>query len=210
MMAFRKLLGRDRKSLKADWLVVGLGNPGPEYVKNRHNVGFRVVNELARRAGVQPRSAGAVLVAGVGQLGGNAVALVKPLTFYNGSGKAVARALRESGCDLAHTIVVYDELDLPTGAVRIRVGGGHGGNNGLKSIQGLAGPDFIRVRIGIDRPSVDGKPTRDPDYVVEWVLGDPSGEERRQLDGTVTYAADAVEAIIADGPDAAGSRFNRR
>jgi len=209
-MAFRKLLGRDRKSLKADWVVVGLGNPGPEYAKNRHNIGFRVVNELAQRAGVQPRSAGGQMVAGTGTIAGAPVALVKPLTNYNGSGKAVARALRESDSEPDHLIVVYDELDLATGAVRIRMGGGHGGNNGLKSIQGLIGTEFIRVRVGIDRPSVDGKPTRDPEYIIDWVLGDPSGEERRLLDETVTYAADAVEEIIAHGPDAAGSRFNRR
>lgn len=209
-MAFRKLLGRRQQTLAADWLVIGLGNPGPKYAGNRHNVGFKVVNELARRAHVQPRAAGPTMVAGVGELAGQRVALVKPLTFMNASGKAVAQALQATGLGLDRTIIVYDELDLGTAALRIRVGGGTGGNNGLKSIGEQAGLDFIRVRIGIGRPVVDGKPTRDPDRVADWVLSDPTGEERRQLDETVKLAADAVETIIAEGPDIAGNRFNRK
>ncbi|MDZ7729413.1 MAG: aminoacyl-tRNA hydrolase [Dehalococcoidia bacterium] len=104
MAGLRKLLGRKQKSLQADWLVVGLGNPGPKYANNRHNVGFWVVNELAKRANVQQKSAGASMVAGVGQLSGATVALVKPMTFMNHSGKAVAQALKASECDLQHTI----------------------------------------------------------------------------------------------------------
>jgi PTH1 family peptidyl-tRNA hydrolase len=208
-MRLRSLLKRPGR-LTADWLVVGLGNPGPEYSGTRHNLGFKVINDLARRAGVQPRSAGGKLVAGTGRLQGANVALVKPMTYVNLSGPAVARALKEAGCDVDHCIVVYDDLDLGAGALRIRAGGGHGGHNGLKSLGAHIGLEFIRVRIGIGRPVVDGKPTRDPGYISDWVLGQPSKQEAQEIDETVKLAADAVEAIIAEGVDAAGNRFNRR
>jgi PTH1 family peptidyl-tRNA hydrolase len=208
-MRIRSLLKRGPR-LKADWLVVGLGNPGPEYAGTRHNLGFRVVNELARRAGVQPRSAGGKLVAGAGILRGAPVALVKPLTYVNASGPAVARALNEAGCGIDHCIVVYDDLDLAANALRIRAGGGHGGHNGLKSIGAHNGLDFLRVRIGIGRPEMDGKPTRDPKHISDWVLGQPSRMEAEEIDETVKLAADAVETIIAEGVDSAGNRFNRR
>lgn len=209
-MAFRRLFGKKKPALDADWLIVGLGNPGPQYANNRHNVGFWVVNELARRARVQPKSAGGTMVAGAGELAGVRVALVKPLTFMNRSGKAFARALEASGCDLDHTIVAYDELDLGTGALRIRAGGGHGGHNGLRSIAEQSALDFIRIRIGIGRPIIDGRPSRDPDHVAAYVLSDPGGEERRILEETARRAADAVETIIREGVDIAGNRFNRK
>ncbi len=210
-MALRRLFGRKKKpSLEADWLVVGLGNPGPDYANNRHNVGFWVANEVAKRAGVQPKKAGASMAAGVGELSGHRVAVVKPLTFMNRSGKAVAEALRASGCDLSRTVVIYDELDLGTGALRIREGGGHGGHNGLKSIAELAGLDFVRIRVGIGRPMVDGKPSREPEHVAAYVLADPGDDERQALLETVAEAADAVETIIREGADAAGSRHNRK
>jgi PTH1 family peptidyl-tRNA hydrolase len=208
-MRIRNLL-KKKVRLDADWLVVGLGNPGPDYSGTRHNLGFKVVNELARRASVQPRAAGGNLVAGVGDLAGEAVALVKPLTYVNESGPAVARAQRESGCPSEHTIVVYDDLDLASGALRIRLGGGHGGHNGLKSIVAHADPEFVRVRIGIGRPVVDGKPTRDPKHISAWVLGKPSASEARDIDETVKLAADAVETVIREGVEIAGNQFNRR
>lgn len=209
-MALAKLFGRGGQALAAEWLVVGLGNPGPKHANNRHNVGFWVANEVARRAHVQQRSAGASMVAGVGEVAGMRVAIVKPMTFMNSSGKAVAQALKATGCDLPHTIVAYDELDLPTGALRIREGGGHGGHNGLRSIAALAGLDFIRMRIGIGRPVVNGTPSRHPDDVAAYVLSDATGEEKRVLMETASMAADAIETIIAEGVDAAGNRFNRR
>jgi PTH1 family peptidyl-tRNA hydrolase len=208
-MRIRSLL-RKRPRLTADWLVVGLGNPGPEYAGTRHNLGFRVVNELARRAGVQPRPAGGKLVAGVGTLQDVSVAMVKPLTYVNASGPAVARALNDAGCGIDHCIVVYDDLDLAANALRVRAGGGHGGHNGLKSIAAHNGLDFVRVRIGIGRPEIDGKPTRDPRYISDWVLGQPGRAEAQEIDETVKLAADAVETIIAEGVDIAGNRFNRK
>jgi peptidyl-tRNA hydrolase, PTH1 family len=210
-MAFRNLLSKRGGSLdQAEWLVIGLGNPGPQYAHNRHNVGFWVVNELAKRAKVQPKSAGPTMVAGVGEIEAHQVALIKPLTFMNASGKAVAQALKASGCDLPHTIIIYDELDLPTGALRIRAGGGHGGHNGLRSIAEQAGLDFVRIRIGIGRPVVGGEPSRDPQHVADWVLNDAYGQERTLLEETAQLAAHAVETIIREGVDVAGNRYNRK
>lgn len=215
-MVLRRILGGGRSGgsgaarFAADWLVVGLGNPGEQHAGNRHNVGFWTANAVAKRLRIQPKVAGSTMAIAVGDLEGTKIAVVKPRTFMNNSGKAVAQALQWTGCDLSHTIVIYDELDLPAGALRIRAGGGHGGHNGLKSIAGLAGLDFVRIRIGIGRPMSGGEPSWDSADVVPWVLGDPRGEEKLLLDGAAGLAAEAVETIIREGPDIAGSRFNRR
>jgi len=208
-MAFRKLFGGGPR-FAADWLVVGLGNPGPEHARNRHNTGFRVVDELAKRAGAKLAPQGSTMQLGVGALAAQKIALVKPKTYYNDSGKAVTQARSWTGCDAAHTIVIYDELDLAAGAVRVRAGGGHGGNNGIKSVMAAVGPEFVRIRVGIGRPLHNGEPTWDPELVVQWVLGEPQGEDRKALEDAVGVVADAVESIITDGPDVAGSKFNRR
>jgi PTH1 family peptidyl-tRNA hydrolase len=207
----RRLFGRGGgERYPAEWLVVGLGNPGPQYAKNRHNLGVWTVAELARRGGVQLKGAGATLHIGVGTLSGRRTALVRPKTYVNESGKALRQAQGLTGCDGGHTIVVYDELDLTAGALRIRAGGGAGGHNGMKNVIQHIGADFIRVRMGIGRPVVGDKPTWDPDHVADWVLSDPAGEQRALLEETSRIAADAVEAIIADGVEAAAQRFTRR
>jgi PTH1 family peptidyl-tRNA hydrolase len=210
MMAFRKLFSGGGPRFAADWLIVGLGNPGEEYSRTRHNIGFWVVNELARRAGTQPKSTGSMMAIGVGRLQEQRVALVKPKTYVNLSGKAVAQALQWTGCDLPHTVVLYDDLDLNVGAMRIREGGGHGGHNGLKSIGTAVGLGFVRLRIGIGRPLAGGEPTWDPEHVAPYVLGVPHGEDKRALDEAASRAADAVECIISEGAEAAGSKFNRK
>lgn len=194
----------------ADWLIVGLGNPGEAYARTRHNVGFWAINILARRAGTRPKAVGSLMHIGVGTLQGQRVALLKPKTYMNESGRAVAQALQWTGCDLPHTIVIYDELDLPAGALRIRPGGGHGGHNGLKSIARHAGLEFIRVRIGIGRPTLGGEPTWDPDIVADWVLSPPHPEDRALLEAAVERAADAVETIISSGVEAAAAAYNRK
>jgi PTH1 family peptidyl-tRNA hydrolase len=194
----------------ADWLVVGLGNPGEGHARNRHNLGFWVVNDLAKRAGTQPKATGSTMHIGVGNLQAQKVALVKPKTFVNLSGKAVAQAQAWTGCETPRTVVVYDDLDLPAGALRIRAGGGSGGHNGLKSIVQAVGPEFVRVRIGIGRPVVNGEPSWDPDVVAGWVLSNPGAEDRTLLEEAARLAADAIEAIMTEGVEAAGNRFNRR
>ncbi|MXW26150.1 MAG: aminoacyl-tRNA hydrolase, partial [Dehalococcoidia bacterium] len=182
-MRFRRALRLGRK--KADpaaWLVVGLGNPGEQYSRNRHNAGAWTVNELARRLGTQLKAQGRSIRIGYGEIGGERVALVRPRTYVNESGRAVDQALRACGAELEQTIVVYDELDLPLGAVRLREGGGAGGHNGLKSIIAETSSEFARVRIGIGRPQDGNEPTRDPDLVADYVLTDPVGEERATLE----------------------------
>jgi len=209
-MPFRKSAPAAGPRFAAEWLIVGLGNPGEEYARTRHNVGFWVINELAKRAGTQPKAQGSTMHIGVGSLQGQTVALVKPKTFVNLSGKAVTQAMQWTGCTLARTVVVYDELDMLPGAIRVREGGGHGGHNGLKSIGQAAGLEFVRVRVGIGRPSVNGEPSWDPEVVASWVLGVPWGEDKRLLDETVRIAADAIECILSEGAEAAGSKFNRK
>ena len=210
-MRLRRALRLRRKAAEpAAWLVVGLGNPGEQYSRNRHNAGAWTVNELARRAGAKLKAEGRSIRIGYGELAGERVALVRPRTYVNESGRAVAQALRASGAPLERTIVVFDELDLPLGAVRLREGGGAGGHNGLKSIIAEAGAEFARVRIGIGRPLDGDEPTRDPDLVANYVLADPVGAERTTLEETTRFAADAVEAIVAEGVERASSRFNRR
>jgi len=135
---------------------------------------------------------------------------VKPKTFVNLSGKAVSQAQQWTGCDTPHTIVLYDDLDLAVGALRVRQGGGTGGHNGLKSIGGAVGLDFVRVRVGIGRPLHGGEPSWEPEVVADYVLSAPHGEDKKALDAAASLAADAVEAILTEGADAAGSRYNRK
>lgn len=194
----------------AEWLIVGLGNPGVEHARNRHNVGFWVINDLARRAGTQLKATGQTMAIGTGTLAGVKVALVKPRTFMNLSGKALAQAKQWTGCDAPNTIIVYDDLDLAAGALRLRAGGGSGGHNGLKSINNAIGPDYIRIRIGIGRPTLNGEPTWEPETVAGWVLGNPTGADRTLLEERAKLAADAVETVILEGVEAAGTKFNRK
>lgn len=208
-MNLRRALRRKRAH-DASWAVLGLGNPGEAYARNRHNAGVWTVNELARRAGVTLRAEGRSIRIAVAELGNARVALVRPRVYVNESGRAAAQALRASDVPTDRLIVVYDELDLPAGALRLRRGGGAGGHNGLKSIIAEAGADFLRVRIGIGRPLDGGEPTRDPDLVAGYVLANPAGAERETLEASARHAADAVAAIVAEGLEAAGTRFNRR
>ena len=146
----------------------------------------------------------------VGEVEGARVALVKPRTFMNNSGLAVRQALGSTGCELEKAIVVYDDLDLPAGGLRLRLGGGHGGNKGLKSIVGEVGREFVRLRIGIGRPTDGGEPSWDPELVAQWVLSKASPEDATRIDEAVTLASDAIEVVISEGIDLAGNRFNRR
>lgn len=191
------------------WLIVGLGNPGPAYAGNRHNAGFMVVEALARRMGGRFKShrsraevvEGRLAVAGAAA-GGTRVVLAKPRSFMNLSGGPVA-ALRDFyKVPIERLIVVHDELDIPYGTVRLKQGGGDNGHNGLRSItKSVGGRDYLRTRFGVGRP-----PGRmDP---ATFVLRDFSGTERKELDLHVEHAADAVEALIGQGLDAAQNAFH--
>jgi PTH1 family peptidyl-tRNA hydrolase len=191
------------------WLIVGLGNPGPAYSHNRHNVGYWTVNRLARLHGI-PLKARRLAALGEGRIGETEVMLVKPRTYVNNSGHAVAAALKHSKAPPEQVLIVYDELDLPAGRLRLKAKGGTAGHNGLRSIAGALGStDFPRLRIGIGRPHVDGEPTWDPDVVAVWVLGDPSPQEVKTLQNAVERAAEAVEVVLGDGLEAAMNRYNK-
>ena len=175
-------------------LVVGLGNPGPEYAETRHNVGVRVVELLASRAGggrfSKHKSNADVLE---GRLAGRRAVLAVPRTFMNVSGGPVAGLLRYYGVEPTDLVVVHDDLDLGFGVVRLKQGGGEGGHNGLRSISGAIGTkDYLRVRFGIGRPP--GR--QDP---ADYVLSDFSSAERKELEFLVDRAADATEALIGRG-----------
>ncbi len=196
--------GSDRTGTPADLLVVGLGNPGAEYVSTRHNVGAEVVDCLAKRHGARLRASRATRsLAGEARVGSRTLALAFPQTFMNDSGMAVVPLLRRHGItDLAHLVVVHDELDLPVGRVKVKVGGGIAGHNGLRSIQAqVNGAGFVRIRIGIGKP-----PGRQAG--VDYVLGTPRGSQRAELDVAIAEAADAVELILSEGPEVAMNRFN--
>lgn len=184
-------------------LVVGLGNPGRAYARHRHNVGFMVVDALARAAaaGFQSEHRGRFARTRVGD---QPVALLEPLTYMNLSGEAVERAMVALAVPLGRVVVVHDELDLPFGTVRVKVGGGAGGHRGLRSIiERCGGGDFTRVRVGIGRPPEGAT-------VVDWVLSDFSLDASAALEGVLHDATRALEVVIRDGPSAAMNIVNAR
>jgi PTH1 family peptidyl-tRNA hydrolase len=191
--------------LAADLLVVGFGNPGAEYAGTRHNVGAEVVDLLARRHGVSLKKGKYRALAGDVRIGDVKVALAFPQTYYNESGQAVVQLLKWVGIDdPQRLVVVHDELDLPPGKLKIKVGGGLAGNNGLRSVKAhLHTDDFVRVRIGIGKP-----PGRTEG--VDHVLKRPGKAERTELDVAIEEAADAVELLATAGPDRAMERYNQR
>jgi peptidyl-tRNA hydrolase, PTH1 family len=202
---FRRGNRPERRGTPADLLVVGLGNPGPEYEGTRHNAGADAVALLADRHGAKLRKTKERAVADEVLVGGRRLALAVPLTYMNLSGEAVAPLVRRHGIDdPARLVVVHDELDLPPGRVKVKVGGGLAGNNGLKSIVAhLKTQDFVRVRIGIGKP-----PGRQEG--ADHVLRKPGKAERAELEVAVQEAADAVELILAEGPAPAMTRYNAR
>lgn len=186
--------------------MVGLGNPGPEYAGSRHNLGAAAVRLLAERHGARLKpEKGAQATTAVVRSDGRVLALAVPLTYMNESGSAVRPlARRYVGGDPARLVVVHDELDLEPGAVRVKVGGGLAGHNGLRSIdQHLHSRDFLRVRIGIGKPPGRGEG-------VDHVLRRPNNKERELFAVAVAEAADAVELLAAEGPAVAMNRFNTR
>jgi PTH1 family peptidyl-tRNA hydrolase len=194
---------RGESASTLDLLVVGLGNPGRQYADTRHNVGFMVADELARRLGGSWRGKFAGELAEV-RLDGLRLALLKPQTYMNESGRSVGAAARFFKIEPEDIVVVHDEVDLEPGRLQVRLGGGLAGHNGLRSVAGVLGtPDFARVRIGVGRPQ-----RGDPRPVADFVLsGFPPEVDAEAL---VSRAADAVEAVARDGVEEAQNRFNER
>jgi PTH1 family peptidyl-tRNA hydrolase len=186
------------------WLIAGLGNPGTQYAGNRHNVGFLVADELAGRIGAGFRRHRSRAQIAEGVLAGQPVTLAKPMPFMNLSGGPVAALCGFYKITPDHVVVVHDELDLPFGVIRLKLGGGDNGHNGLRSVTAsLHTRDYFRVRLGIGRP-----PGRmDP---AAFVLRDFGATERQQLPGLISDTADAVVALLADGLAVAQNQFHAR
>ncbi|HET7386347.1 MAG TPA: aminoacyl-tRNA hydrolase [Nocardioidaceae bacterium] len=188
------------------WLVVGLGNPGPAYAGNRHNVGYLVADELASRSGGRFRahkSGRAEVVEGrIGGVGGVRVVLARPRSYMNEIGGAVSTLAKFYKIPVERIVAVHDELDIGFDTLRVKLGGGDNGHNGLRSMRGSLGSgDFYRVRVGIGRPP--GR--QDP---ADFVLSDYAAAERKVLPLIVDRAADAVESLVTEGLDRTQGRFN--
>lgn len=202
-MAFRS--AAERRGTPADLLVVGLGNPGADYANTRHNVGADVVALLADRHGGRLKATKERALVAEVRVGPKRLVLAFAQTFYNDTGLAATALVRRHGIeDLHRLVVVHDEMDLSTGTLKVKMGGGLAGNNGLKSIKAhLHSDDFVRVRLGIGKP-----PGRQQG--VDHVLKRPGKAERAELDVAMAEAADAVELILAEGPEPAMTRYNQR
>jgi peptidyl-tRNA hydrolase, PTH1 family len=198
-----RLFRRGEPASTLDLLVVGLGNPGREYAATRHNVGFMVADELAQRHGGWWRSKFSGEVADV-RLDGARLALLKPQTFMNESGRSVSAAVRFYKVEPEAVLAVHDEVDLELGRMQLRLGGGLAGHNGLSSLaQHLKTPEFLRLRIGVGRPE-----RGDPRPVADWVLS--PFDASVDVGSLVTRATDAAEVLVRDGLDEAQQRFNER
>ncbi|AFE10021.1 aminoacyl-tRNA hydrolase [Corallococcus sp. CA054B] len=188
-------------------LICGLGNPGREYERHRHNVGFMVVDALLSRARAELTQDKFQARVGQGSLGGERILFVEPQTYMNLSGRSVAEAARFYKVAVQDVLVVHDELDLPFGRLQLKAGGGAGGHNGLKSMVQCLGEDaFIRVRVGIGKPEGPNAKER----VAGYVLSNFDDGERRQLEELIGKAADMAESWVRDGLATAMNRHNRR
>ena len=186
------------------FLVAGLGNPGEEYALSPHNLGFLAVDRLAEQHGIRVTRRDSKALVGVGEIDGREVMLAKPQTFMNLSGTSLAPLMEKHGIELGQLVVVYDELDLPWRALRIKPKGSAAGHNGMKSaIQGLKTDEIVRVRLGIH----PGHPIRDG---AEFVLAPIKRSQMKELDEFIGLAADAVRSIIAEGVEKSMTKFNRR
>ena len=201
----RKKTGSEpSRGAAADLLVVGLGNPGEQYARTRHNVGADVIEVLARRHGGKLRSGKERALTDEVNIGGRRVALAVPLTFMNLSGEAVAPLVRRYRVEPSALVVVHDEMDFELARLQVKDGGGLAGHNGLKSIVAhLHTQDFVRIRIGIGKPAGQRQGA-------DHVLRRFGKAEREQIDVTIELAADAVETILSDGVEVAMNRFNQR
>jgi PTH1 family peptidyl-tRNA hydrolase len=187
------------------YLVVGLGNPGKEYEQTRHNTGFRVIDRLSKDLGIPVSKGLCRALIGQGNIDDHKIILAKPQTFMNLSGDSVLELVRWFKIEMDHLVVIYDDLDLETGQLRIRPKGNSGGHKGMESvINRLGTTEFARIRIGIGRPNQLFTEKSASDYVLSPV----PGEERETVDRAILGAAEAVEMIIKSGPEAAMNKYN--
>ncbi|MGE4544919.1 MAG: aminoacyl-tRNA hydrolase [Pedobacter sp.] len=185
-------------------LLVGLGNPGPEYASTRHNIGFLVAQKFAEKMGLSLKRQAHQAILGAGCAGGQEVMVLLPQTYMNRSGISVVSACKAKSIAVKDLVVIHDEIDLPFGSVRIKVGGGHGGHNGLRSIADLLGSrDFTRLRVGVGRPigQMD---------VAKYVLSSFSSTEKSQLESVLENSVMALEVLLQKGAQQAMNEFNNR
>ena len=184
------------------WLIIGLGNPGKRFRLTKHNVGYRVVDRFAEKKKIKlKRRLGKVQV-GEGRIGAERIVIAKPLTYMNRSGAVVRKLIKELGTPLDHLVVVHDDLDMACGRIKIKENGGHGGHKGVSSIiEQVGNPDFLRVKVGIDKPQ---RPEEGADYV----LAPFDHEQIPLIEESIEQASKAIETIIISGKDKAMSMYN--
>ena len=189
-------------------LIVGLGNPGFLYARNRHNIGFMCVSYLAKKYKIDFDRKQGHARTGIGNIGRNKVVVARPQTYMNASGEAVKALLQRLNITPADLIVIHDDLDLPTGKIRLRLGGSSGGHKGIDSIISHIGTqDFYRVRVGIGRPEVD-KPSAKEDGVIGYVLSDFTDDEKEIIDETVPKVTEVIAFLLTKGITAAMNKYN--
>jgi len=187
-------------------LIVGLGNPGRSYARNRHNVGFICLNRFARTEGIKFDKKKGLARIGIGKVVDNEVVLARPQTFMNNSGQSLSRLIKKFNIDLDDLIVIHDDLDLPLAKIRISFGSGSGGHKGINSIiQELGTQDFIRLRIGIGRPN---KPEISEDDVIAYVLSDFTPAEKRAIAEIIPQVSEAILCLLTEGLTPTMNRFN--
>ena len=191
-------------------LIVGLGNPGFLYTRNRHNVGFMCVQHLARTLGIRFDRKQGHARTGIGNIARNRVVLARPQTYMNASGESVSVLLKKLNVKPTDVIVIHDDLDLPVGKIRLRLGGNSGGHKGIDSIITRIGTrDFYRIRVGIGRPEADDSPAPPKeDAVIAYVLSDFMPEERKIIDETIPKVSEAIAHLLTAGLNAAMNKYN--
>jgi len=189
-------------------LIVGLGNPGRVYARNRHNVGFRCLNHYARLHSIRFDRKQCRARVGTGEVGGERVLLARPMTFVNLSGTTVTRLVRKHDIHLSDLLIVYDDLDLPIGKIRLRQSGGSGGHRGMNSlISALGSKDFPRIRVGIGRPQME-RQSVGGDAIVSHVLGGFSPQEEKLIEPAVVTVSEVIDCFLTQGIEAAMNKFN--
>jgi peptidyl-tRNA hydrolase, PTH1 family len=190
-------------------LITGLGNPGRNYALNRHNLGFQCINFIAKKHSIPVKQTQCQSKIGKGRIAETDIILAKPRTYVNNSGDAVASLMKKYHIPAENIVIIYDDMDLPVGKIRIRPGGNAGGHKGIKSIiSSLGHRDFCRIKIGIGRPVADESDEIDETDIVDYVLSNFSTGEQEKIDAALKTAADAVKCIISDGVTAAMNKYN--
>ena len=191
-------------------LIVGLGNPGRVYAKNRHNVGFMCLRHFAKTQGMRFDKKQGQARIGTGEVAGSKVVIARPQTYVNLSGQSVSRLIKKFNINLNDLLVIHDDLDLPLGKIRIRQGGSSGGHKGINSITAdLDSQDFVRIRIGIGRPTIVEGDTKDKEAeIIAYVLSDFTPEEKQVITQVIPIASEAIYCLLTEGLAAAMNKYN--